>query len=155
MADKTRGDEPPSEALETLADRINSLIDRAQPAGRGPLSNAEVAALIEKATGEKFSHTTIWKLRNGQAANPQMRLIGALSHTFGVPPGFFFAEFADDQQASLLQEQSELLALVRSADVTCPQLRAILRLSPQARQAITDLIEHISRLPGESSGRKR
>jgi hypothetical protein len=49
---------------------------------------------------------------------------------------------------------SSPLALVRSADITCPQLRAILRLSPQARQAITDFIEHTSRLPDESGGRE-
>jgi transcriptional regulator with XRE-family HTH domain len=50
-----------------------------------------VANLIERATGERVSYTTIWKLRNGQAANPQMKLIEAIVRTFGVPPGFFFA----------------------------------------------------------------
>ncbi len=70
--------------LRTLADKINWLIDSAHPAGRGPYSNAEITTLIEKVTGEQFSHTTIWKLRNGQAANPQMRLIEALARR---PPG--------------------------------------------------------------------
>ncbi len=144
--------EPPSQTRGTLADRINGLIDRARPAGRRPFSNAEVATLIEKATGEKYSHTTIWKLRNGQATNPQMRLIGALSQTFGLPPGFFFAEFADDQQAALLQEQAELLALIRAADVTYAQLRAFLKLSPKAREAITDFIEHTGQPPGKPDG---
>jgi len=56
---------------------------------------------------------------------------------FGVPPAFFFDDYTD--QAGLLQEQVELLALVRDARISSAQLRAILELSPQARQAITDL----------------
>lgn len=131
------GDLPP----QTLADKVDWLIDSAHPAGRGPYSNAEVAALIEKVTGEQYSHTTIWKLRNGQAANPQMRLIEALARTFGVPPAFFFSDY-DDEQAGLLREQVELLALVRDAGVTSAQLRTLLELSPGARQAVADLIEH-------------
>src|SRR6266566_2036171 len=113
--------------LRTLADKVNWLIGRATPAGRGALSNAEVVTLIEKVTGETYSHTTIWKLRNGQAANPQMRLIEALSRTFGVPPAFFFDDY-DDQRVGLLAEQVELLAL-----------------PPEARQAIADLVAHTTR----------
>jgi transcriptional regulator with XRE-family HTH domain len=141
MADAARADNPGGPPLRTLADKVNWLIDRAHPAGRGPYSNAEVIALIEKVTGEQFSHTTIWKLRNGQAANPQMRLIEALARTFGVPPAFFFSDY-NDEQAGLLREQVELLALVRDTGVTSAQLRALLQLTPGARQAVADLIEH-------------
>ena len=74
-------------ALRSLADKVNWLIDRARPADRGSYSNVEVADLIERTTGERVSYTTIWKLRNGQAANPQMKLIEAMARTFGVPPG--------------------------------------------------------------------
>jgi hypothetical protein len=45
--------------LRTLADKVNWLISTAHPAGRGPNSNAEVAAQIRKTTGERVSHTTI------------------------------------------------------------------------------------------------
>ena len=125
--------------LRTLADKVNWLIDRAHPAGRGPYTNNEVADLIEKTTREEISYTQIWKLRNGQAQNPQMRLIEAMAKTFGVPAAFFFPEF-DEKQAGLLQEQVELLAMIRDARIDTEQLRAILGLSPQALQAITDLI---------------
>jgi transcriptional regulator with XRE-family HTH domain len=128
--------------LRTLADKVNWLIDRAHPAGRGPYSNGEIAALITKTTGEDISYTTIWKLRNGQAQNPQKRLIEALAKTFGVPPAFFDDY---DEQADLLHEQVELLALVRDARITSAQLRAILELSPQARQAIISLAEATAR----------
>ena len=125
--------------LRTLADKVNWLIDRAHPAGRGPYTNNEVADLIEKTTGEQISYTQIWKLRNGQAQNPQMRLIEAMARTFGVPAAFFFPEF-DEKQAGLLQEQVELLAMIRDARVDTAQLRAILGLSPEALRAITDLL---------------
>ncbi len=132
------GAEPPP---RTLAEKVSWLIEHAHPAGRGPYSNAEVVTLIEKATGEQFSHTTIWKLRNGQAANPQMRLIEALARTFGVPPAFFFDDY-QDEQSGLLAEQIELLALVRDTGVTSAQLRSLLELSPGALQAVADLIRH-------------
>jgi transcriptional regulator with XRE-family HTH domain len=144
MADAAALDRPGDPPLQTLADKVNWLIDNAHPPGRGPYSNAEVTALIEKVTGEQYSHTTIWKLRNGQATNPQMRLIEALARTFGVPPAFFFGDY-DDEQAGLLREQVELLALVRDAGVTSAQLRTLLELSPGARQAVADLIEHTAR----------
>jgi transcriptional regulator with XRE-family HTH domain len=140
--DATAGEESPP-ALRTLADKVNWLIDRAHPAGRGPYSNSEVAALIKDATGEEVSYTTIWKLRNGQGQNPQKRLIEAMARTFGVPPAFFFDDY--DDQAGLLREQVELLALVRDARISSAQLRAILELSPQARQAIISLAEATTR----------
>lgn len=141
MAEAATAGEPAEQPLRTLADKVNWLIDRAHPAGRGPYSNAEVSALIEKVTGEEFSHTTIWKLRNGQASNPQMRLIQALARTFGVPPAFFFDDY-DEEKAGLLRDQVELLALMRDSGVTGAQLRALAALTPAARQAIADLIEH-------------
>jgi len=61
-----------------------------------------------------------------------------------VPAAFFFPEF-DEQQAGLLQEQVELLAMIRDARVDTVQLRAILGLSPQALRAMTDLIAATSR----------
>jgi transcriptional regulator with XRE-family HTH domain len=70
-----------------------------------------------------------------------MRLIEALAATFGVPPAFFFTDY-DDQQASLLREQVELLALIRDSNVTAAQLRSLLELSPEALQAVADLVRH-------------
>ena len=136
---RRRPSEDAEPALRCLADKVNWLIDRARPVGRGSWSNAEVAELIERTTGERVSYTTIWKLRNGQAANPQMKLIEAMACTFGVPPGFFFADY-DTGQAGLLQEEVALLALVRSASSSAAELSVILGLSPEARQAVIDLM---------------
>ncbi len=46
-----------------------------------------------------------------------MKLIAALARTFGVHPGFFFDDF-DENQAGLLHEQAELLALIRDARIS-------------------------------------
>jgi hypothetical protein len=35
--------------------------------------------MIQQATGEQVSLTTVWKLRNGQTANPQTKLLAALA----------------------------------------------------------------------------
>ena len=143
MPDEATAGEESTPVPRTLADKVNWLIDRAHPAGRGPFSNNEIAALIKDATGEEISYTTVWKLRNGQAQNPQKRLIEALAKTFGVPPAFFFDDY--DDQAGMLQDQVELLALVRDARISSAQLRAILELSPEARQAIVSLVEATAR----------
>ena len=141
MTPEHPADQPPEVPPRTLAEKVTWLIDRAHPAGRSPYSNAEVVALIEKATGEQFSHTTIWKLRNGQATNPQLRLLDALARTFGVPPAFFFDDYTDEQTA-VLGEQIELLTLLRDTGVTTAQLRSLLKLSPAALQAVADLVRH-------------
>jgi transcriptional regulator with XRE-family HTH domain len=120
--------------LRTLADKVNWLIETAHPAGRGQYSNAEVVALIEKITGERFSHTTIWKLRNGQSENPQKRLIEAMARTFGVRPAFFFGDPHPELQVGLTEEEFEMLAMIRDAGITAAQLRPFLELSPEARQ---------------------
>lgn len=138
------GEATASEPLRTLADKVSWLIDHAHPQGRGPYTNDELARLITKASGVEVSYTTVWKLRNGQAQNPQKKLIEALAKAFHVPPAFFFDDYGVDE-AGLLQEQVELLALIRDAGIDRAQLRAIVGLSPEARKAITDLIEATAR----------
>lgn len=130
--------------LRTLADRVNWLISTAHPAGRGPYSSAEVAALIRKITGERVSHTTIWKLRNGQATNPQKRLIEPMARTSGVRPAFLFGDH-DVNQADLVQEEVEMLAMICDARITADQLRPFLRLSPEARQLIIGFVTVVAR----------
>jgi transcriptional regulator with XRE-family HTH domain len=132
-------------ALCTLAGKVDWLISIAHPAGRGPYSNAEVAALIRKATGEPVTGTTISKLRSGEVANPHQRLIAAMARFFGVPPDFFFDSYHDGQAMSLTQEQAEMLALFRAARITPGDLRVLLGLSPQARQLLADFVTAAAR----------
>jgi hypothetical protein len=137
--------------LRTLKDKLNWLVDSAHPVGRGPYTNVEIAALVERSTGEQVSGTQIWKLRNGQAQNPQKRLIEALARTFGVPPAYFFDDY-DPHAAGLLREQVELLALVRDSGITTAQFRAIAGLPPEAREAVVSLIEATARAESRKRG---
>jgi transcriptional regulator with XRE-family HTH domain len=145
-------------ALATLAEKVSWLIETAHPPDRGPYSTSEVCFLIHKATGEQVSHTTIWKLANGQSKNPSKRLIELLAKTFGVPPAFFFDDF-DQDQLGLLKEQVELLTLIRDANITAAEIRALLGLGTEGRKAVADLItravraeaQRLAREPSEAS----
>ncbi len=136
--------------LKTLADKVNWLIEQAHPAERGPLSNADVCRLILKVTGEEVSVTTIWKLRNGQQTNPQMRVVQALATTFGVEPAFFFEDY-DEDKLGLLQDQVELLALVRDAAITSAEFRAILGMDATGRRTLASLIGRAARAEAQAS----
>ena len=138
-------------ALRTLADKVNWLIEQAHPAGRGPLSNAEVCFLIHKVTGEEISVTTLWKLRNGQQKNPQLRVIQALATTFGVNPAFFFDDY-DEEKLALLHDQVELLALVRDAGITSAEFRALLGMDAEARETVAGLIRRAARTEAQAPG---
>ena len=141
-------------ALRTLADKVNWLIEQAHPAGRGPLSNSEVCFLIHKVTGEEISVTTIWKLRNGQQKNPQLRVMQALATTFGVEPAFFFDDY-DEEKLGLLQDQVELLALVRDAGITSAEFRALLGMDAEARKTVAGLIQRAARTEAQALGGDR
>jgi transcriptional regulator with XRE-family HTH domain len=147
-ADDSAAPHPEQSRLRTLADKVSWLFDNARPGERRAFTNAEVSALIERVTGEQVSHTTIWKLRNGQATNPQLRVIEAIARTFGVPPSFFFEDY-DEQQTGLLQEQVEMLAMIRDAGITSTQLRAFVDVPPEAREAFVELVKHTARAEAE------
>jgi len=138
--------------LRTLAEKVSWLIEAAHPADRGPYSISEVCFLIHKATGEQVSHTTIWKLANGQSQNPSKRLIELLARTFGVPPAFFFDDY-DEEQLGLLKEQVELLTLIRDAKITSAELRALLGLDAEGRKAVTNAIQRTARAEAQRLAR--
>jgi transcriptional regulator with XRE-family HTH domain len=136
---------------KTLADKVNWVLGRAHTAGRGRMSDAEVVFKIHEVTGEKISTTTIWKLRNGQQTNPQLRVIEALAKTFGVPAGFFLEDY-DESKLGLRREQVELLALIRNSGITAAQFKTILGLDDEGRKVIADLIRPTIRPAGQASG---
>jgi len=84
----------------------------------------------------------------GPGHQPPDTLDRALARTFGVPPAFFFDDYSDEQ-AGLLQDQVELLAMVRDLGVTPIQLCALLGVTPEVRQAIADLIATTERAEAE------
>lgn len=152
VSEQAAAERPDALPLGTLAEKLTWLIDRAHPAGRGPYSNMELAALVGQVAGEKISHGVIWELRTGRKANPTKRVIEALAQTFGVPAGFFMDDFGAEQTRAVAEEV-ELLALIRDAGIDQAQLRAFLALSPEARQAMTGLIEYAAGAEAARKGR--
>ena len=151
MPDEARQGNEGRPPLKTLADKVNWLIEQAHPAGRGPLSNQEVCFLIARVTGEEISATTLWKIRNGQQKNPQLRVMQALATTFGVEPAFFFDDY-DEEKLGLLQDQVELLALVRDAGITSAEFRALLGMDAEARKTVAGLIQRAARTEAQAPG---
>lgn len=128
--------------MPPLARKVDYLFRRMHPVDRGPYSLQEAAIAIEEQTGEKVSHNTLWKLRTGKHDNPTKRVLEALATFFGVPPSYFF----DDEVFRAVEEQIELLTVLRDTGVRSAQLRSFLRLSPEAQQMVGELIESTARL---------
>jgi transcriptional regulator with XRE-family HTH domain len=98
-----------SRALQTAADPggQGELADRPGAPGRPrPVQQCRGGRTRPATTGEQVSHTTIWKLRNGQAQNPQQCLIEALAQTFGVPATFFFDDYDEQGLVPKLDAES-------------------------------------------------
>jgi transcriptional regulator with XRE-family HTH domain len=141
--DDTASDATPDAApVPSLARKVDFLFCTVHPAGRGPYSHQEAAAAIERLTGEKVSHNTLWKLRTGRYDNPTKRVLEALATFFGVAPSYFF----DDDVFRTVEEQIELLGMLRDDAVSGAHMRSFLELSPEAQQMVGELIESTARL---------
>lgn len=133
------GEDAAAPVPRTVQDKLRWLMDTAHPAGRGPYSIQDVCLLIARTTGEKVSHTTIWKLVTGQQVNPSMRVIDVLARSFGVEPAFFFDDGVP-REAVLDREGIELLAEIRDQGITIAGVRELLALGPEGRKAVTGAI---------------
>lgn len=131
----------------TLADRIDLLFRTVYPKGGKPYSLEEVAAGIERLTGEKISANAIWKLRKGKHSNPTMKTIEGLASFFGVSPSYFFGESTED-----VGNELQLLAAMR--DSRGVQLRSFFDLSPAGQAMVADLIAHAARMEQQQHQRE-
>lgn len=122
----------------SFADRLNYLFETVHPAGRKPYSNPEVAAAITEA-GVPISAAYLWLLRTAQRDNPTLRHIEALARFFGVPAAYFL----DEERASEVTEQLELLAAARDADVREIMLRSS-DLSKPDRMTILGIVKRFA-----------
>jgi transcriptional regulator with XRE-family HTH domain len=137
--------------LKTLADKVNWVLDTAHTAGCGRMPDAQVVFKIHEVTREKISATTIWKLRNGQQTNPQLRVIEALARTFGVPAGFFVEDY-DEDKLGMQREQVELLALIRDSGMTAAEFKTLFGLYDEGRTLIAGLIRRTTGPAGQAPG---
>lgn len=127
-----------------LAAKINRLFETMHPAGRGPLSNEEVADAIRARGGPTISGQYLWQLRKGKRDNPTRQHIQALAQYFRVPVAYFF----DDDLAEAYDADMDLIAALRDPDVRQIAVRAA-NLTPAGRRAVLALIDSTRQLHDE------
>lgn len=98
---------------------------------------------VEKGTDGRVSRSYVWKLRHGRNRNPSLDVVESLAEFFRVPPSYFFADGEGDEGAA--DEAATIASLLRDE-----WSRALLErsrcLSPSARVALMDMLEHLRRM---------
>jgi transcriptional regulator with XRE-family HTH domain len=122
----------------SIAEKLDRLFQQIRPAGEAEFSYMAVAEAIRAEQGVPISHTYIWQLRTGRRANPTVAHLSALAAFFGVPVAYFL----DDEQARKIDDQLELLARLRDAQVTEIALRAA-DVSERSREAIGEIVRQV------------
>ena len=64
-------------------------------------------------------------------------------------PAFFFDDY-DEEKLALLQDQVELLALVRDAGITSAEFRALLGMDTKTRKTVAGLIQRAGRTEAQA-----
>jgi transcriptional regulator with XRE-family HTH domain len=131
---------PKSEST-SLAEKINRLFETMHAAGRGPLTNDEVADAIRARGGSTISGQYLWTLRKGRRDNPTRQHIQALAEYFHVPVGYFF----DNDLADAYDADLEAIAALRDDDIREIAVRAA-KLTPAGRRAVLTLIDSTQHL---------
>lgn len=124
-------DESPT-GQRRLQDKINQAFETLHPADRGPYSNREVVAWLQRnaAEGEtSLSLNYLGALRSGDRDNPTLRHLQALARFFGISTAYFLE---DGPESEAVHADLQLLAAMRDNDVRGIAARA-LDLDPQTR----------------------
>jgi transcriptional regulator with XRE-family HTH domain len=121
----------------SLAAKLNRLVDTVHPAGRGPYTNEEIAAAV-RADGVDLTHSAVSAWRRGTRDNPSFRHLAALAKFFGVP----LAYFSDDAESARVDEQLDLVAAWRDAQVRAIAMRAG-ELSEAGRAALLEMATRV------------
>jgi len=127
----------------TLAGKLDRLFTSVRPREGGEYTYQEVADRLRERGGATISATYIWQLRKGLRDNPTKRHLEALADFFGVPPAYFF----DNEQATQVEAELELLAALRDTSVRTMALRST-GLSVDSLRTLTQIVERIRRLEG-------
>jgi len=83
-------------AIETFADRLNLLFERARVQGN-PLTNEDV----ERLSGGAISANYVWRLRSGRNPNPSLRTLEILADAFGVGLDYFRGDVDANEEAAI------------------------------------------------------
>ncbi|WP_019632528.1 helix-turn-helix domain-containing protein [Actinomadura atramentaria] len=127
-----------------IARRLDHLFATVHPKDRRPYALREAARLINERAGEKLvSGAYLSQLRNGTRATPSHKILVAIAEFFGVSVEYF----TDDAVAQRTDDQLDLVAALRDAEVKTIALRAS-GLSRESLRAILGMVENARRLEG-------
>lgn len=97
---------------------------------------------VQNGTQRAVTAAYIWRLRTGKARNPGYRVIKALSHFFGVSPGYFFT--SDDQPEEMPNEAVNQNLADLFEDATLRQIAlSASKMDEAGRQAILRILDYI------------
>jgi transcriptional regulator with XRE-family HTH domain len=119
-----------------LASRLDLLFRTVHPAGRGPYTPAEVAAVINASEGaETISATYLWQLKTGRRDNPTYKHLIVLARFFDVSPAFFFP----DSETQRGEVPAEVKLALQDDSIRQIALRAA-GLSERSLAVIADMV---------------
>lgn len=135
-------DGEPSRAA-SLAEKVSRLFVTVRSPEGDEYTHEEVATAIREAGGPTISATYVWQLRKGLRDNPTKHHLEALATFFGVSPSYFF----DEEAASRIEAELDLLIAMRDASIRSVALRAA-GLSEGSLDAIRGIIEQARQIEG-------
>lgn len=127
----------PTERVELLASRLNTLLDAAEARRGTPVTFAEIAAFLE-GRGIALSRARWSYMVNGHRLVDDTRLLDALSDFFDVPAGYLRG---DEEAPEQLAAQLDLVRAMRVAQVRSFAARALGELSPETLRMITSVLD--------------
>ena len=132
----------PNKMTQTLAERIETLFKTFRKKDGKEFTYKEV----EAGTGKAVTAPYVWKLRTGQATNPSIRVLKALSEFFGVPTSYFIEDTSKEELANL-----KLAAQLRNSGTARIALRAS-DLDEDGQRAVLEMIEYVRKAQGLDEG---
>jgi len=126
-----------------IAERLDHLIATVHEPGRGPYTLREISDGVRKATGEVVSVQYLSQLRLGQRTSPGYSKLKAVADFFGVDVRYF----SDDLTAGQTDEQLEVVAAMRDANVRNLALRAA-GVSEKSLKAVRALLDSVREMEG-------
>jgi len=100
---------------------------------------------VQTGSNKAVTAPYVWKLRNGQAANPSLRVMKALSAFFGVPCEYFFGDDVTQWDTHSLR----LAHGLRQAGLAEIAL-SVSELDREGREVVLNLIRYVRQLRGQS-----
>lgn len=106
----------------TFAEKLERLFQEKMKPDGTPYTPTDIL----DATSGILTRVHLWKLRNGQADNPNLKTILALADAFGVPSSYFFESDTSKAEFDEHNQREELHVLLRSFGLDKSEQKAIL-----------------------------